>query len=174
MSFATNSKSILPLTQKVRLIPTLVVIWYVFTHSQCCIIGMGVDMALNVGGPACRVLYSPSRGNDLSPNEGRNPRMLKLHSRAQNSSNLLNEKWDEELGSQLEPALKRSDSEDRFVLPTHVALPRLLQLASEPFSNGLKTSRRASFFSTGTYSHRILRRKFHHNLCPDSFDFCLT
>lgn len=93
---------------------------------------MGVDIALDVGGPACRVLYQPQRGDFIQPNRQHH---VSLYSRTARSAT--GTQWERKLGEQPRPVMRdlNDDRRPAVYLPTHVALPRHVPLISSPPSN---------------------------------------
>ena len=84
--------------------------------------GMGVDMAIDVGGPACRVFYQPAEGNLVRPNLTMG-QPLALYSRSNRSPPAADDKWEILSQQQEEPYIELPDGTPFYLLP-RVVLPR--------------------------------------------------
>jgi len=87
---------------------------------------MGVDMAIDVGGPACRVFYQQAKG-DLVHWDPNNYQPLALYSRSATSPGTADTKWRDLSHSQQKPHIELPDGTSfcllpRVVLPRHVPL----------------------------------------------------
>ena len=91
---------------------------------------MKVDMALDVGGATCRVVYQPIAKvrNLITPTEDHK---ISAYSRSRNSPARAYPEWEQVLGLQHRPVVPYSlpnGTQAMFPLATHLALPRHVPL----------------------------------------------
>jgi len=105
---------------------------------------MEVGMAIDVGGPACRVLYQPTAEGGLSKTTSR--RKLTLYSRTRNSSAYLDESWAVASESQHKPYIEFGVLQMPFFLATRVVLPRDIPLTPDTIPD-YRTIRAGHYFT---------------------------